>query len=79
MNNNDAAESTATSKADWLEQIERCLARGDYNQAKSLTQSALSKFPDEVEFLALEEKSIQQHSRVQRTPRNDVAHEQLGC
>jgi tetratricopeptide (TPR) repeat protein len=57
--NNDASESAVRSKIDWLKQIEQCLACGEYNQAKSLTQSALSKFPDDPEILALEEKAIQ--------------------
>lgn len=47
------------SRDRWKDQIRWCLARGDFNAARDLTQKALSEFLDDPDLEELEEQAIQ--------------------
>jgi hypothetical protein len=57
------AEGNIQAKLRWKQQINESLARGDFAQAKSHVQSALTEFPEDPELLALEESVIQARDR----------------
>src|SRR4051812_21979072 len=57
---NEVAEQ---AKLKWTEQIDESLQRGDYGNAKLLSQKALSEFPNDPDLLAREERAIQGRER----------------